>query len=443
MSMTFGPRRLPLRGTLRVPGDKSLSHRAVLLAAMARGTSRLEALLDSDDVRSSIGAVRALGAGVRILHEGDGLIDAEVTGWADAGPTPPDGPIDCGNSGTTTRLLMGVLATLPGSATLVGDASLSRRPMRRVTEPLTAMGVGLASAPGGTLPVTVTGSPDLHPVDWTTSVASAQVKTAILLAGLQAHGRTTVHEPAASRDHTERMLPGFGVPVEVRGTAVSVEGPVVPTACDVRVPGDPSSAAFLLGAAAVCPGSCVTTQGVSLNPTRTGFLEVLRRMGASVSIGEGAGVGREPVGDITVRGDGRLHAVRVVASEVPSLVDEVPLLALVATFADGVTCFEQVGELRVKESDRLQAIIDGLGALGCRAWAEGDDLFVEGGAPTRDATLCAAGDHRLAMCWALAGTCGGVRVTVEDIGCVSVSYPGFLADLARLTDDPDGYEEQK
>lgn len=431
-SRSFSPLESPLQGSVSVPGDKSLSHRAVLFAAMAEGSSSLEGVLASDDVFSSIGAVRALGADVELRRGPTGALSGTVAGWGQRGPVAPHEAIDCGNSGTTTRLLMGLLARVKGTVTLEGDASLTRRPMMRVIGPLRDMGVDISATPAGTLPVTVAGSARLHACEHRLSVASAQVKSALLLAGLQTTGTTTIDEPVRSRDHTELMLPAFGVAVQVDGSAVSVTGPCHLKSANLKVPGDPSSAAFLLCAAAMRQGSEVTVTGITLNPTRLGFLKVMRRMGAHVITRRTGVQGLEPVGDVTVIGDVGLFATRIPADEIPSLIDEIPVLALLSTFAEGTTCFEQVGELRVKESDRLAAILEGFSALGCTARVTGDDLYVEGGRPCRDAELSTAGDHRFAMCWALAGLCGGVTTSVDDFDCVSVSYPTFLEDILKM-----------
>lgn len=434
MDRTFTPATGPLVGEVRVPGDKSLSHRAVLFAALAAGTSRLTGVLDSADVRATIGAVRALGASVDLAEQADGSLAGTVTGWGAEGPVEPSAPIDCGNSGTTARLLMGVLAGWPVTATLVGDDSLSRRPMLRVTEPLTSMGASFVTAPGGTLPVTVRGSATLRPFAYESPVASAQVKTALLLAGLRAGGGVRVTEPALSRDHTERLLPAFGVAVTVRpeSRAASLCGPQVPVATDIEVPADPSSAAFIVSAALIREGSRVTLPGVSLNPTRTGFLRVLERMGADITIAEAPSAGAEPLGTIRAAFTEGLRATTVSPAEVPSLVDEVPVLALVAAKAHGTTRFEGVGELRVKESDRLAAVADGLAGLGCTVRTGDDWLEVDGPAAFGPASLDSLGDHRLAMCWALAGVCGSAPVTVRRFEAVDVSYPRFADDLSAL-----------
>jgi 3-phosphoshikimate 1-carboxyvinyltransferase len=434
MNRSFGPESDPLVGEVAVPGDKSLSHRAVLFSAMAEGMSTVHGVLDSADVRSTIDAVRALGAGVDLQLAPDGSLSGEIDGWGAYGPMAPDGPIDCGNSGTTARLLMGVLAGWPITVALTGDESLSRRPMRRVTEPLTAMGARFDTTEGGTLPVTVHGSASLTPFAYDSPVASAQVKTALLLAGTRAAGGVKVTEPALSRDHTERLLPAFGVPVTVDTDARSAAlcGPVVPQATEIDVPRDPSSAAFLIAAALLVEGSEVTLRGVSLNPTRVGFLRVLVRMGGRVELLDQKTAGTEPVGTLKARYTPVLTATTVTAEEVPSLVDEVPVLALVAARARGTTRFEGVGELRVKESDRLQAIADGLLRLGVEVRSGDDWLEVDGVARLEGATLDALHDHRLAMVWAIAGLIADSPVTVEGYEAVEVSYPHFAEDIAAL-----------
>ncbi len=428
----------PLSGRVRVPGDKSLSHRAVLFAAMAEGTSRLDGVLDSADVQATISAVSALGADVREIGTGIGGRRLDVRGWGTMGPREPAEPVDCGNSGTTARMLLGVVASWPVSVTLVGDESLSRRPMLRVTEPLEQMGATFETTDGH-LPVTVRGA-QLRAIVYESPVASAQVKSAVLLAGLRADGRTTVREPSPSRDHTERLLPAFGVPVgrEPATCSAWVDGPAMLHSHDFAVPADPSSAAFLAAAALLVPDSEIVLADVALNRTRTGFLRVLGRMRADLHT-SGAGresdgrFGDEPVGDITARGTARLRGTVITADEVPSLVDEVPILALVATQAVGTTRFEGIGELRVKESDRLAAMVDGLNTLGASAEAGEDWLEVTGPTPLRGATLDSLGDHRLAMTWAIAGLIAQASVTVDRFEAVSVSYPSFSEDLTLLT----------
>lgn len=435
MIASFGPGSPPLAGDVHVPGDKSLSHRTVLFSAMAEGTTSLHGVLDSADVRASINAVRQLDAHVELTEQADGSLAGTIRGWGGGGPRTPHSDIDCGNSGTTVRLLMGILAGWPVQATLTGDESLSRRPMRRVTDPLAQMGVTFESADNGCLPITMQRCAAPTALDYTSPVASAQVKSAILLAGLRANGRTRVSEPALSRDHTERLLPAFGVRVDVDPEAISaaIDGPVLlRSPGEVVVPRDPSSAAFIVAAALLVPGSRVRVPGVSLNATRTGFLRVFERMGAHVRVVPFPEAGNERVGEIDVRFSPSMTATTVTAEEIPSLVDEIPILALVASQADGETRFESVGELRVKESDRFSAIIDGLTALGAEAYADGETLVVVGGAALGGATLDCLGDHRLAMTWAVAGLVAGEQVTVERFEAVEVSYPRFLEDLACM-----------
>jgi 3-phosphoshikimate 1-carboxyvinyltransferase len=479
-----------------VPSDKSLSHRVVLFAAMSEGVSRISGLLDSLDVRSSLDAVAALGATVEMQRDTTGPGDSttgrgdpttgpgdSTTGCSDPTTGPgdsttglcgtirgfgPDGPrqrhpgtaspfftLDCGNSGTTSRLLLGLLAGYDLTALLTGDASLSRRPMNRVTLPLLTMGARFEASHDtrtvcttenfDSLPLVVYGSSSLKAIEYRSPVASAQVKSAVLLAGLHATGTTSVLEPSKSRDHTELLLPAFGVDVQVDGLRVSIRGGQRPTAPrDVLIlPGDPSSAAFFLVGAALVPQSDVTICDMLLNPTRTGFLAVMQRMGADVCVEPrtAASLGAELVGDVTVRYRPVLKATRVAAAEVPSLIDELPILALLATGAEGTTVFESVGELRVKESDRLAAIEEGLRILGCEAYSEGDTLFVTGrgtakapgGTAAAHTTLLRTyGDHRLAMTWTMANHVLGRDHPLDDPACRAVSYPDFLDDLKTL-----------
>lgn len=425
----------PLRGSVRVPGDKSISHRAVLFSAMAEGTSRLSGVLDSQDVRSSIRAVTDLGAQVLLEKQTDGSLAGGITGWGAAGPKQPADPIDCGNSGTTARLLMGMLAPWDVRVKITGDASLQKRPMRRITAPLMKMGVEFEPAGKETLPIVELGTRDLHAIDYDAPMASAQLKTAVLLAGMYADGTTTLREPSPSRNHTELMLPEYGVETTAADRTASVTGPVVPQACEVRVPGDPSSAAFLACAALLKHGSAVQIEDVSLNTARIGFVRTLERMGADVSVRRTGTAGKEPYGIISVSYTGVLRGCEVPAEKIASIVDEIPVLALVAAFAHGITVFRGASELRVKETDRFTAVIDGLGAIGIDAWGEGDDLYVEGQPNLRigsGLSFDSKGDHRLAMTWSLVGLCRDAAVDVVDFDCCSVSYPTFLADVERL-----------
>lgn len=424
-----------LSGAVRVPGDKSISHRSVLFSAMAEGTSHVSGVLDSADVRSSIGAVRALGAEVNLEKRPDGSLAGDICGWGGLGPSQPEGAIDCGNSGTTVRLLMGVLAPWDITVELTGDDSLRRRPMRRIAAPLELMGARFAPEGATTLPLSITGTRGLAAISYDSPVASAQLKTAILLAGIFAAGTTSVHEPAPSRNHTELMLPGFGVDVEAAPGEASVAGGQSLHACDVDVPGDPSSAAFMACAAALRPDSAIDIENVSLNEARIGFARVLERMGADIALKPTGSAGEEPCGTISVSYVGHLHSCEVVGREIASLVDEIPVLALVAAHAEGTTVFHEVGELRVKETDRLAAILEGLSKLGVRAWAEGDDLHIEGkpGLVVPEGLVFdSLGDHRLAMTWSLVGFTGAHPVSIRDFEAVRVSYPGFRADIERL-----------
>ena len=429
------PLARPLSGAVRVPGDKSISHRSVLFSAMAEGTSHVSGVLDSADVRSSIGAVRALGAEVNLEKQPDGSLAGDIRGWGGLGPSQPEGAIDCGNSGTTVRLLMGVLAPWDITVELTGDDSLRRRPMRRIAAPLELMGARFAPEGATTLPLSITGTRGLAAISYDSPVASAQLKTAILLAGIFAAGTTSVREPAPSRNHTELMLPGFGVDVEAAPGEASVAGGQSLHACDVDVPGDPSSAAFMACAAALRPDSAIDIENVSLNEARIGFARVLERMGADITLKPTGSAGEEPCGTISVSYVEHLRSCEVGGREIASLVDEIPVLALVAAHAEGTTVFREVGELRVKETDRLAAILEGLSKLGVRAWAEGDDLHIEGKpglvAP-EGLVFDSLGDHRLAMTWSLVGFTGAHPVSIRDFEAVRVSYPGFRADIERL-----------
>lgn len=429
------PLARPLSGAVRVPGDKSISHRSVLFSAMAEGTSHVSGVLDSADVRSSIGAVRALGAEVNLEKQPDGSLAGDIRGWGGLGPSQPEGAIDCGNSGTTVRLLMGVLAPWDITVELTGDDSLRRRPMRRIAAPLELMGARFAPEGATTLPLSITGTRGLAAISYDSPVASAQLKTAILLAGIFAAGTTSVREPAPSRNHTELMLPGFGVDVEAAPGEASVAGGQSLHACDVDVPGDPSSAAFMACAAALRPDSAIDIENVSLNEARIGFARVLERMGADITLKPTGSAGEEPCGTISVSYVEHLRSCEVVGHEIASLVDEIPVLALVAAHAEGTTVFHEVGELRVKETDRFAAILEGLSKLGVRAWAEGDDLHIEGkpGLVVPEGLVFdSLGDHRLAMTWSLVGFTGAHPVSIHDFEAVRVSYPGFRADIERL-----------
>lgn len=395
------------RGTFAAPGDKSVSHRAMILAAISRGECRISSLAPGADVRSTAACLAALGVEVRIDRG-----EAVVRGTGPGGLRAPAGPLDCGNSGTTMRLLSGIVAGAGLPAVLDGDPSLRRRPMRRLLDPLRAMGArargqGAEVEADERAPLVFEAGARLVGRRHALPVASAQVKSALLLAGLWAVGETVVREPGRSRDHTERMLEAFGVPVS-RGEdgAVGVLGPAPPLGVPEAfpVPGDPSSAAFLVGAALLVEGGEATVTGVCANDTRTGFLRVLARMGADVRQVDRGSRGGEPVADLVVRGSpGSLRGTRIEPDEVPSLVDEVPLLAMVAAVARGTTTIRGAAELRVKESDRLSQVARGLAAMGARVRELPDGLEIQGGAPLRGADVDAASGHRIAMSFAVAG----------------------------------------
>jgi 3-phosphoshikimate 1-carboxyvinyltransferase len=415
-----------LRGRLRVPGDKGMSHRALLFAAMADGESRVIGLAGGDDVFRTRRALAQLG--VRITSAGSGVT---VDGRGVEAFTEPPGIVDCGNSGTTIRLLSGLLAGRPFLSVLTGDESLLQRPMGRIVTPLRAMGAQLDARADGALPPVVVRGGGLSGTTHTLSVASAQVKTALLLAGLQADGTTEVTEPAPSRDHTERMLAALGAPVtRVDERAVRVTAGA-PGAVDFDVPGDPSSAAFWVVAATITPGSEVVIEDVALNPARVAFVDVLERMGAAIEMattGERLG---EPVGELRVRA-AALHGTTVEGATIPSVIDEIPALAVAAAFAEGITEFRDAGELRVKESDRIATVSDLLGRLGVGVESGADHLVVRGGRPAI-AELDSHGDHRVAMAGAVAANALEGDTRVRGWRAVASSYPEFTHDLATLT----------
>lgn len=426
---------MALKGSIRIPSDKSISHRAVLFASLAKGTSRLENVLPSADVLATIDCMRALGAEIEFEELEDGF-EGTVKGFDLFPATPGPYELYCGNSGTTARLLLGILAGMNIEAKLTGDASLSRRPMLRVIEPLETLGAGF-SCSEGTLPIKIVPHGPLHGGAIDTKQASAQVKSALLLAGMQAYGTVCVTEPYQSRNHTELLLPAFGVDVHVEDTSSFIEGPQRLHAHDMTVPADPSSASFIAVAATCLQGSDVVLRQVSLNETRKGAFVVLSRMGASLECMNETMVGMEPVGDIEVCSVPKLEATVVSPAEIPTLIDEIPILTIAAAMAEGETVFESAGELRVKESDRMAAIIDGLAAFGVEAYAAGDDLHVVGIGGTdhifpREVELPTHGDHRLAMTWFLAGMIFDVDVMLDDRDCVGVSWPDFFDDIEGL-----------
>jgi 3-phosphoshikimate 1-carboxyvinyltransferase len=413
-------------GVLRVPGDKSIGHRALILAALAQGDSRIDGLPEGEDVAATVACLRGLG--VKIERTG-GPARVHGRGWRSFGP--PHGPLDCANSGTTMRLLLGVLSGSWVSATLDGDASLRRRPMARVVEPLRAMGARIQSQ-DGRAPLMVTGA-RLQGRRHVLSVPSAQVKSALLLAGLSASGPTSVVEPVATRDHTERLLRAMGTEVHLAAGTVEVRPSHQPLRpIDLSVPGDFSSAAFWMAAAALRPGWSVTIREVGLNPSRTAFLRLLQSMGAEIHVDAG-NAGIEPLGSVTVTGR-RLRAVTMGAADVAAAIDEIPALLCVATQAEGTTIIEGAAELRVKESDRLATMSEGLRRMGAVVDERADGVSIHGQASLLGATVESHGDHRIAMALAVAGLVASGPTTIEGADCVAVSYPDFftaLQDLAR------------
>jgi len=413
-------------GVLRVPGDKSISHRALLLGAVAHGTTEVRGLLRGEDCRATLSVLRALG--VEIAEAADGTV--RVRGRGPEGLCEPEHVLDAGNSGTTLRLLAGLVAGRPFCSVLTGDASLRHRPMRRVVDPLRAMGATvLGRAAGGFPPLAIHGG-GLRGIAWTSPIASAQVKSAIILAGIQAAGETSVSEPILSRDHTERMLTAFGLAPRRDGATVTVPGGRRLTATAIAVPGDLSSAAFFLVAAAVRIGGEVCIRDVGVNPTRTGLLEVLERMGAKVRTDRDRVEAGEPVADLVVSG-GPLRGVEVGPDLIPRLIDEVPALAVAAALADGETVIDGAGELRVKEVDRLAAVAEEFGRLGATISTTRNGLRIQGGARLRGATVSSRGDHRMAMSLAVAALFAEGETVIRDVACADTSFPGFARLLVE------------
>ncbi len=424
----------PLRGTVTVPGDKSVSHRALMLSALAVGESVITGLLEGEDVLATAAAMRAMGA---TIEKRGGTW--HVWGVGVGGLLQPAQALEMGNSGTSTRLLMGLVASHPITATFVGDASLSNRPMGRVIDPLSAMGAAFTASPGGRLPLMVRGICPAVPIAYRLPVASAQVKSAVLLAGLNAPGITRVIEPVATRDHSERMLAGFGadLTVDVDGQGVrtiAIRGEAELKPQSIVVPGDPSSAAFAIVAALIVPGSQVTIENVGMNPTRSGLVKVLCDMGARIEVIKVRVVGGEPVADLLVEYSA-LKSIETAPYIVPSMVDEFPILFVAAALAKGRSIFRGLDELRVKESDRIAVMAEGLTAIGVAVEQVSDGLIVNGrdGQPFSDESIVATHlDHRIAMSFAVAGLASRSGITIDDMSPVATSYPDFEAMVADL-----------
>jgi len=423
-----------LRGTIAVPGDKSISHRSLMLSALAVGQSRVRGLLEGEDVLATASAMRAMGAD--IVRQDDGVW--VIHGVGVGGLLQPETALDMGNSGTSTRLLMGLVASHPITATFTGDASLSKRPMGRVIDPLSQMGAQFQDTPGGRLPLMVRGISPAVPIRYTLPVASAQVKSAILLAGLNTPGETTVIEPIATRDHSERMLAGFGAELTVtpspEGRIITIRGQAELKPQDIVVPGDPSSAAFWLVAGSIVPGADVTITNVGMNPTRTGIIAALKMMGADITELDARIVGGEPVADLRVR-HAPLSAIEVPPELTPSMIDEYPVLFVAAAFATGTTIARGAEELRVKESDRITAMAEALGACGvrCEEYEDGMAVTGTGGDPIPGgATIATLLDHRIAMSMTIAALNARDPITLDDAAPVATSYPVFFDTLESL-----------
>lgn len=425
--MTVGRVRLVVRGELCVPGDKSVSHRALMFGALADGTSKVRGILQSADIESTAGALRALGWKVPALApemtvEGQGLFQLPTS----------NSQLDLGNSGTSTRLLMGIVAGFPIQSMFTGDASLSRRPMRRVAVPLTEMGarIEFESDKDG-LPLTVHGG-TLSALDWKLDTASAQVKSALLMAGITGRVAVVIREPAPTRDHTERMLRAQGAAIDVGGGIIVLDPPDRLEPLNITVPGDPSSAAFFACLAALSDAGSITIRDVGLNPGRCGFIAVLRRMGARVDIISRNDAGAEPLGDIVVR-PVHLSGTRIDGDEVPSLIDELPALACVAARAHGETVISGAAELRVKESDRIAAVVANLRSVGVDVEEAPDGMRIRGTREPLTGMVQTHGDHRLAMAFGVLGASAQSEIQIDDPQCVNVSYPNFWRDLAHVT----------
>jgi 3-phosphoshikimate 1-carboxyvinyltransferase len=428
----------PLVGTIRVPGDKSISHRALMLGALAVGRTEIAGLLEGEDVLATAAALNALGAAAAPATEGRRDGRWVVDGIGIGALAEPEGVLDLGNSGTSARLLLGMLATHPITAFVTGDASLRRRPMGRVVDPLSRVGARFVTREGARLPLAVSGALNPVPISYRLPVPSAQVKSAVLLAGLNTPGATTVIEPQPTRDHTERMLRHFGAPVTIEpeesgGRRVTVEGFPELAAAPIIVPGDPSSAAFPLVAALIVPGSDVTIEGVGINPLRSGLLECLREMGADIALLNQREEGGEPVADIRARA-GALTGADIPAERAPRMIDEYPILAVAAACAGGRTVMRGLAELRVKESDRLAGIAEGLASCGVNVAVEGDDLIVDGAGnlPAGDALITTRLDHRIAMAFLVLGLAANQPVRIDDARSIATSFPDFIGLMKGL-----------
>ncbi len=415
-----------LTGEISVPGDKSISHRAVMLGAIAEGTTQIEGFLDGEDCLRTIEIFQQLGVEIVRENQSVTVVSPGIANWK-----TPKSALYAGNSGTTARLLTGILAGSSITTILTGDDSLSKRPMNRVIEPLRAMGASISSAiTQNYLPLSIEGV-QLNPIDYKMPVASAQVKSAILFAGLSIDGETVVIEKVHSRDHTERMLEQFGATIERRGNRVTVIGNKKLTGTNVHVPGDISSAAFLMVGAAITKGSSITIKNIGLNATRTGILDVLFRMGADVTVHNVEDLNGEPYGHVDIS-NAPLTAIEIGGDIIPTLIDELPIIALLATQATGTTIIKDASELRVKETDRIMAVTTELKKLGANIEATSDGMIINGPTPLLGGTLSSHGDHRLGMMAAIASLISSKKVEIENASCIAISYPSFFDDLKKL-----------
>jgi len=415
-----------LLGEIRVPGDKSMSHRSIMLGSLAEGVTQVRGFLNAEDAMSTLEAFRAMGVNI------EGPVNGEVTihGVGKHGLKQPQAPLYLGNSGTSMRLLSGLLAGQPFDTVLTGDKSLESRPMRRVTVPLALMGAEIETQENGTAPLHIKGKTDLHGIHYDMPIASAQVKSCLLLAGMYASGETTVTEPAPTRDHTERMLNGFGYPVKRDGATASINNQGQLTAAQIDVPSDISSAAFFLVGASIAPNSDVTLRHVGVNPTRTGVIDILRLMGANIEVLNQRVVGGEPVADLRVRSS-QLHGVDIPEHLVPLAIDEFPVLFVAAACATGTTVLTGAKELRVKESDRIQVMADGLQILGVDAQPTEDGMIIQGGV-IGGGEVDSHGDHRIAMSFSIAGLRANAAITINDCANVNTSFPEFRQLAVQL-----------
>lgn len=425
--MNLDLKKPSLRGTLRIPGDKSISHRAIMFGAMATGRTTVDGFLLGDDCLSTISCFRKLGVDINVHGTKVSVTSKGMAEWNE-----PLEILDTGNSGTTTRLILGILASTNLHAIVIGDESIARRPMKRVIEPLRKMGAHISGRSGGQYtPLAVQGKA-LKGIDYQMPVSSAQVKSAILLAGIQAEGTTIVRETEITRDHTERMLRQFGVNVQSDNGIIQIKGGQKLTSTHVDVPGDISSAAFFLVAGAIANTSEITLENVGLNPTRSGIIDVLKQMGATLEIEESTSFGEEPVGTITIR-NSSLQGIEVSGHLIPRLIDEIPIIALLATQANGVTVIKDAAELKVKETDRIMAVVTELKKLGAEIEATDDGMIIKGPTKLSGGQINSYGDHRIGMMGAIASVISSSSIEVNDPSCISVSYPNFFEHLKMVS----------